>query len=65
MYIFIESRYSGLRAFYGKGAGGKETASVMYEDLLDLYERCYWFETANRVECRNVDINERNAGRII
>lgn len=33
--IFVEHKYGGLRAYYGKGAGGKETAVVMVEDLID------------------------------
>ena len=45
--IFVESRNSGIRAYYGKGAGGKETASVIYEDLLDIFKQCYWFELIN------------------
>ena len=33
--IFVKNKYGGLRAYYGKGAGGKETAAIMVEDLLD------------------------------
>lgn len=33
--IFAEHKYGGVRAYYGAGAGGKETAAIMVEDLLD------------------------------
>lgn len=33
--FFAEHKYGGRRAYYGKGAGGMETASIMIEDLLD------------------------------
>lgn len=33
--IFVEHNYGGRRAYYGRGAGGKETAAIMVEDLLD------------------------------
>jgi hypothetical protein len=56
--IFVDSSSSGLRAYYGRGAGGVETASAMYEDLLDIVKRCYWFEPAKKVECRRIEINE-------
>ncbi len=52
--IFIDSRNSGLRAFYGRGAGGKETASVMFEDLLDIFKNSYWFDKAKHVECNKL-----------
>jgi homoserine dehydrogenase len=56
--IFVESRNSGLRAFYGKGAGGIETASVMYEDLLDIFKNSFRFEAAKKVKCKNIEIME-------
>lgn len=56
--IFVDSSCSGLRAYYGKGAGGKETASVMYEDLLDIYKQCYWFETSDEAVCKKINIKE-------
>lgn len=56
--IFTDSSSSGLRAYYGRGAGGEETAAAMYEDLLDIVKRCYWFEPAKKVECRKIEINE-------
>lgn len=56
--IFVDSNSSGLRAYYGRGAGGVETASAMYEDLFDIVKRCYWFERADKVECRNIEIIE-------
>ena len=34
--IFVEHKYGGERAYYGAGAGGKETASIMVEDLIDM-----------------------------
>ncbi len=34
--IFVEGKYSGLRAFYGQGAGASPTASVIYDDLMDI-----------------------------
>ncbi len=34
--IFVESRQSGIRAFYGQGSGAGPTASIMYDDLLDV-----------------------------
>ena len=34
--IFVEGKYSGLRAFYGQGAGASPTASVIYDDLIDI-----------------------------
>lgn len=42
--IFVESEHSGLRAYYGKGAGGRETASVMFDDLIDVLQSKYRFE---------------------
>lgn len=33
--IFAEHKYGGRRAYYGNGAGGRETAAIMVEDLLD------------------------------
>lgn len=56
--IFVDSSCSGLRAYYGKGAGGKETASVMYEDLLDIYKQCYWYEAANEAVCNKINSKE-------
>ncbi|NLL77472.1 MAG: homoserine dehydrogenase [Clostridiales bacterium] len=56
--VFVDSSYSGIRAYYGKGAGGKETASAMYEDLLDIYKQCYWFELTDVTTCEKIDINE-------
>ena len=53
--IFVESQQSGLRAFYGRGAGGKETASAMYEDLLDILFHRYWFAPASDARCRCID----------
>ncbi len=34
--IIVESRESGIRAFYGQGSGSGPTASVMFDDLLDV-----------------------------
>lgn len=34
--IFVESRESGIRAFYGQGSGAGPTASIMFDDLLDV-----------------------------
>lgn len=36
--IFVEHKYGGVRAYYGAGAGGKETAAIMVEDMIDIYE---------------------------
>lgn len=36
--ICTEHKYGGNRAYRGKGAGGKETASVIVEDLLDIIQ---------------------------
>lgn len=32
--IFVQTKEAGERAFYGAGAGGRETASVMVDDLI-------------------------------
>lgn len=37
--IFVEHRYGGVRAYYGAGAGGKETAAIMVEDLMNLVNK--------------------------
>lgn len=58
--VFVNSRNSGLRAYYGKGAGGKETASVMYEDLLDIFKYCYWFELTETAICEKLNVNKIN-----
>ncbi len=34
--IFVEHKYGGVRAYYGPGAGGEETAAIMVEDLIDI-----------------------------
>ncbi len=34
--IFVESHESGIRAFYGQGSGAGPTASIMFDDLLDV-----------------------------
>lgn len=34
--IMVEHKYAGKRAYYGPGAGGKETASIMVEDVVDV-----------------------------
>ena len=34
--VFTDSEKSAVRAFYGKGAGGKETASSVYDDVVSL-----------------------------
>ncbi len=50
--IFVESRESGIRAFYGQGSGAGPTASIMFDDLLDvlLYPR----ETEKAALCNRV-----------
>lgn len=49
--IFVESKHSGLRAYYGKGAGGRETASVMFDDLIDVVQSNYRFEEIKPIGC--------------
>lgn len=49
--IFVESKHSGLRAYYGKGAGGRETASVMFDDLIDVVQSKYRFEDIKPISC--------------
>lgn len=39
--IVIDGNESGERAFYGKGAGAKPTASAMYDDLISILEAGY------------------------
>ena len=34
--IFVEQKYGGRRAYVGAGAGGRETASIMIEDLFNM-----------------------------
>ena len=58
--VFVDSRSSGIRAYYGKGAGGKETASVIYEDLLDIFKHNYWFELSETTICEKLNVNEIN-----
>lgn len=56
--VFVDSSCSGVRAYYGKGAGGKETASVMYEDLIDIFKQSYWFELSGEATCKKVNVSE-------
>lgn len=37
--IFVKHKFGGLRGYFGAGAGGIETASVMVEDLLDILSK--------------------------
>lgn len=46
--VLLENKYSGIRAFYGRGAGGVETASVMLDDLIDIICYKYQYEPAQR-----------------
>jgi len=39
--IFTEGKSSGIRAFYGQGAGAGPTASVMFDDLIDILQNNY------------------------
>jgi homoserine dehydrogenase len=52
--IFIESKHSGTRAFYGKGAGGEATAAVMLDDLIDTVFGNYRYEPAITAITRNI-----------
>lgn len=56
--ILVDSACSGLRAYYVKGAGGLETASVMYEDLLDLYRRDYRIRRPDTVVCKEIEASD-------
>lgn len=58
--IFVDSKGSGVRAYYGKGAGGKETASIMYEDLLDIFKHCYWLNLSKTAVCEKISAKEIN-----
>lgn len=46
--IFVEHEYGGTRAYYGAGAGGKETAAIMVEDLIDIIINNVRPKTANQ-----------------
>lgn len=41
-------------AYYGKGAGGRETASVMYEDLLDINKRDFRVRRSVAAVCQEM-----------
>lgn len=58
--VFVDSRSSGIRAYYGKGAGGKETASAMHEDLLDIIKHNYWLELSEKAICEKLNVNKIN-----
>lgn len=50
--ILIESRESGVRAFYGQGSGAGPTASIMYDDLLDVL--CNPISHRKSIDCNQV-----------
>ncbi|QEH70261.1 homoserine dehydrogenase [Cellulosilyticum sp. WCF-2] len=54
--IFIEGEYSGKRAFYGEGAGANATASVMYDDLMDVIFAEYKYRNAVTSHISNIDV---------
>jgi homoserine dehydrogenase len=56
--VMVDYENSGLRSFYGNGAGGKETASVMIEDLFDLLSRKRWFVLAGQVRGERLDYED-------
>ena len=59
--IFVEHEYGGLRAYYGKGAGGKETAAIMVEDLFDIINNKIFPKTAEKYEAVMVENIVRKA----
>lgn len=59
--IFVEHEYGGLRAYYGKGAGGKETAAIMVEDLFDIINNKIFPKTAEKYETVMVENIVRKA----
>ncbi|MDD6038869.1 MAG: homoserine dehydrogenase [bacterium] len=46
--IVVEHKYAGKRAYYGPGAGGKETAAIMVEDVVDVMLHPYEQPSARR-----------------
>lgn len=50
--IFVEHKYGGVRAYYGKGAGGRETAAIMVEDLFDAI----WHDVKPKAVSRHVSV---------
>jgi homoserine dehydrogenase len=54
--IFVEGKSSGIRAFYGQGAGAGPTASVMFDDFINLLQYNYVFH--NPDYCNHI-IKER------
>ncbi len=55
--IFVEGKCSGLRAFYGQGAGASPTASVIYDDLIDviLNENSCFDKQSGKIKTVRVD----------
>lgn len=41
--IFTEGSVSGIRAFYGQGAGSGPTASAMFDDLIDILNHTFYY----------------------
>ena len=53
--VMVDYENSGLRSFYGNGAGGKETASVILEDLFTIFNRERWMMLEAEVRCVRLD----------
>lgn len=56
--IFAEYQYAGKRVLAGKGAGGRETAAIMVEDLMDVLVRKREISCWQKYEIVNLELKD-------